>query len=72
MKFQHFLGGSNDDCHQCVIMTLVIAKKDMAFVYILMSWAFEYVKDYNYEWPQADQASWWWAQLAKTHKNSSN
>ncbi len=37
-----------------------------------MSWAFEYVGDYNYGWPQADQASWWWAQLAKTHKNSSN
>jgi hypothetical protein len=47
-------------------------EKDMAFVYILMSWAFEYVRDYNYGWPQVDQASWWWAQLAKTHKNSSN
>jgi hypothetical protein len=47
-------------------------EKDMAFVYILMSWAFEYVGDYNYGWPQADQASWQWAQLAKTHKNSSN
>jgi hypothetical protein len=38
-------------------MTLMTIEKDMVLVCILMSWALEYVGDYNYGWPQADHAS---------------
>lgn len=52
-----------------MIQPRLSVEKDMVFVCILMSWALEYVGDYNCGWPQADHVNLWWAQPIKTHNN---